>query len=240
MTLQQLIFLGLAAVIVLAALFVVSTRNLFRAALMLVVSFFGIAGLYVLLDAGFFAVAQVLVYIGAISILIIFGVMLTRGMQGMEPRNTQAVGGAVVAAIIFGVLVLLLGPFHVTINNREFGNIAWNFAKDATGNAPAVADTYIASLGVALVDVNQFALPFELASVMILLVMIGAIWVARERKVAEVQADRRDILAEEREEEASIEAAKAGASSTGVPAVPAAPGLPETAIAHGAGGHGEH
>ena len=227
MTLQQLIVLALAVAIIVSAVYVVTTRNLFHAALFLVASFFSVAGMYVLLDAGFFAVAQVLVYIGAISILIIFGVMLTRGMQDMEPRNSQAVGAAVVAAIIFGIDLLLLGPFHLTINGRDFGNIAWNFAKDAAGNAPVVDDTYIARLGVALVDVNQFAVPFELASVLILLVMIGSIWVARERKPAEVIADRNDIRAEEAQERADIEAATA---------LNTAPQVPETAVAHG----GEH
>ena len=225
MTIQPLIFLALAAAIIVSAIYVVTTRNLFHGALFLIVSFFGVAGMYVLLDAGFFAVAQVLVYIGAISILIIFGVMLTRGMQEMEPRNSQAVGAAVVAAIIFGVLLLLLGPFHVPINGRDFGNIGWSFAKDAAGNAPIVDDTYIARLGVALVDVNQFAVPFELASVLILLVLVGSIWVARERKPAEVIADRNDMRAEEAQERADIEAALA---------LNTAAQMPETVVAHGA------
>ena len=224
MTIQQLIFLALFVVIIGAALFVVTTRNLFRAALMLIVAFFGVAGLYVLLDAGFFAVAQVLVYIGAISILLIFGVMLTRGMQEMIPRNSQAVGAAIVAAIIFGVLLLLLGPVPLPINGRNFGNIPWAFAADPSGALPAVADTYIARLGVSFVDVQQYALPFELASVLILLVLIGSIWVARERKPAEVIADRNEIRLEEAEEKADIEAAAA---------LNTAPQMPETAVAHG-------
>lgn len=143
------------------------------------------------------SVAQVLVYIGAISILIIFGVMLTRGMQGMIPRNSQAVGAAVVAAIIFAVLLLLLGPARITINNRDFGAVAWAFANQA------VSPEYIGKLGIAFVDVNQYALPFELASVLILLVLIGSIWVARERRPLEVIEDRMEVSVEEAAEKPS-------------------------------------
>lgn len=214
MTIQQVLFIALSLVILGSAVFVVSSRNLFRSALLLMVSFFGVAGFYVLLEAGFFAVAQVLVYIGAISILIIFGVMLTRGMQGMIPRNSQAVAAAIVCAIVFGAIVLVLGPLRTTIDAarwpivslifrnatpREVGNIEWPFA-----NLP-VPETYIADLGRALVDINQFALPFELASVLIVLVMIGSIWVARERRPSDVIAERAEIAAEEAAERAETE-----------------------------------
>jgi NADH-quinone oxidoreductase subunit J len=216
MTIQQLIFIGLSVVMLISALFVVTTRNLFRAALMLIVSFFCVAGFFVLLDAGFFAVAQVLVYIGAISILVIFSVMLTRGMQGMQPRNSQAVASAVVAGIIFVLTALIVGPWRFTIDlsniirtvtAREVGDIPWLFANQR------VPDTYIADLGRAFVDLNQYALPFELASVLILLALIGAIWVARERKPAEVIEERAEIAAEEAAERAAEEAASAATPS---------------------------
>jgi NADH-quinone oxidoreductase subunit J len=225
MTIQQILFLALFAVIIGSALFVVTTRNLFRGALMLIVSFFGVAGMYVLLEVGFFAVAQILVYIGAISILIIFGVMLTRGMQAMIPRNSQALGAAVVAAIIFGALLLILGPLGINLNGRTFGGIAWPFAQDANGNLTAVAGTYIGQFGISLVDVNQYVLPFLLISLLVDIALSGAVQIARQRRPFEVIADNDDIRAEAAEEQAEIEAARAA----GVPA------LPETAVAHGHG-----
>ncbi len=227
MTIQQLLFLALAAVILLSAIFVVTTRNLFRAALLLIASFFAVAGMYVLLDAGFFAVAQVLVYIGAISILIIFSVMLTRGMQAMIPRNSQAVGSAILVGIIFGVLLLVLGPLRLTINGRDFGAVAWSFAQDASGNIPAVAGTYIGQLGVALVDMNQYVLPFLLVSLLVDIALSGAVHIARQRRPDEVIAERKEIADEEADEQAQIEAAKNANASANAPA------LPEAAVAHG-------
>src|SRR5512137_2550580 len=94
MTIQQILFILISLVVLGSAFLVVVVRNLFHAALFLIVSFFGVAGFYVLLEAGFFAVTQVLVYIGAISILFIFAVMLTRGMMGMERSNSQASSAA--------------------------------------------------------------------------------------------------------------------------------------------------
>ncbi len=228
MTIQQILFLALFVVIIGSALFVVTTRNLFRGALMLIVSFFGVAGMYVLLEVGFFAVAQVLVYIGAISILIIFGVMLTRGMQTMIPRNAQAGGAVIVVAIIFGALLLILGPLGIELNGRTFGSIAWPFAQDANGNLAGVAGTYIGQFGISLVDVNQYVLPFLLISLLVDIALSGAVQIARQRRPFEVIADNDDVRAEEAEEKADIEAIEA-ARTANIPA------LPETAVAHGHG-----
>jgi NADH-quinone oxidoreductase subunit J len=223
-TLQQVVFIVLALVVLGAALFVVTSRNLFRSALMLVLAFFAIAGFYVLLDLGLFAVAQVMIYIGAISILIIFSVMLTRGMQGMIPRNSQAAGAALVIAAIFAGLVWMLGPWRTEINlsaifanstSRVIGDIPWQF------NTQPVPATYIASLGRALVDVNQFLLPFLLVAFLVDVVLAGAIFIARQHRPEEVLEERREIAMEKAEER---EAIAAGASPQPRPA-------PEGAVA---------
>jgi NADH-quinone oxidoreductase subunit J len=235
LTLQQVIFIGLAVVVIGAALFVVTTRNLFRAALMLVLAFFGVAGFYVLLDAGLFAVAQILIYIGAISILIIFSVMLTRGMQEMIPRNSQAVAAAIVVAIIFAALLLVLGPFRVTVDAaawpiigsifpnatpRELGNIPWPYASQP------VPETYIATLGFSLVDINQYVLPFLLVALLVDIALSGAVQIARQRRPIEVIEDRQ-VLAKEEAEEAEI---IRNAQPAPAPAAPAAPAAQEGAI----------
>ena len=205
MTIQQLIFIFFSIIVLASAIMVVTTRNLFHAALFLILSFFGVAGFYVLLEAGFFAVAQVLVYIGAISILIIFAVMLTRGMQSMIPRNSQATIAAVVCAALFVLIVVMyqaraiqLPVILANTTARQIGGIPWQYAGESA-NLSAVPQTYIADFGRALTDTNQYAVPFELASVLIVLAMIGAIWVARERKPAEIIAERAEIAAEEAE-----------------------------------------
>jgi NADH:ubiquinone oxidoreductase subunit 6 (subunit J) len=190
MTIQQILFILIAAVILGSAVLVVTTRNLFHAALFLVVSFFGVAGFYVLLDAGFFAAAQVLVYIGAISILFIFAVMLTRDVITSQRANSQWIAAAVIAGTIFVVMALLLGPAAIDIRGRQFGNVQWPFALANDGALREVSPTFVGDLGRALVDFNQFAVPFLLGAVMLLVAMVGAIWVARDIRL-------RDALIEE-------------------------------------------
>lgn len=186
MTLQQILFIVISLVVLGSAVLVVTTRNLFHAALFLVVSFFGVAGFYVLLDAGFFAAAQVLVYIGAISILFIFAVMLTRDVITAQRGNSQWQAAAVVAGVIFLIMALLLGPFSVTVRGREFGNANWPFAMD--GNAiKAAPGNFVGILGTGLVDLNQYGVPFLLAAVLLLVAMVGAIWVARELRGREAE-----------------------------------------------------
>ena len=100
---QQIIFILLALGTLGAAVMVVTSQNLMRSALWLILAFFGIAGIFVMLDAEFLAVTQILIYVGAIAMLIIFAIMLTRGMMDpKQPRFNQqwgVVGGF--AALLF-------------------------------------------------------------------------------------------------------------------------------------------
>jgi len=171
MTAQQFFFLLFALITLGSALRVVLVRNLFHAALWLIATLAGVAAIFALLEAGFLAVVQVLTYIGAISILIIFAIMLTSGMMNptAERRlNSWSGLGAVVAA----VLLLLLG--------RVITSFPWPEAS----LAQAPADS-IETLGKALVDPAQFVLPFEAASVLLLVALVGAIYVARARQKGE-------------------------------------------------------
>jgi NADH-quinone oxidoreductase subunit J len=179
MTLQQILFIVVSLVVLGAAVLVVTTRNLFHAALFLVVSFFGVAAFYVLLDAGFFAAAQVLVYIGAISILFIFAVMLTRDVITAQRGNSQWQAAAIVSGVLFMIMAVLLGPLSVTIRGRQFGSANWPFDK-AGDVIKAAPSNFVGTLGSGLVDFNQYGVPFLLAAVLLLVAMVGAIWVARE------------------------------------------------------------
>lgn len=164
MTALQMAFLATAALTLLAGWMTVSVRNLVHAALWMIVAFFGVAVIFVLLEAGFLAVVQVVLYIGAIAILIIFAVMLTRRvMQDTGTQvNRQWWAGALVAGIAFAGLAVL------------FRGIAWPVAEALTGD-------YLPELGVALVDPNRYAIPFEVASVLLLAALIGSIAVAGEK-----------------------------------------------------------
>ena len=151
-------------------LLVVTQRNLVRAAAALVLSFFGVAGLYVLLEAGFLAAVQILIYIGAIAILIIFAVMLTRRQTGDGDEsgfNSQWAGALGAAVVMFALVVFVI-------------NAAWPLGIEA-GNVPALAGDSTRGLGMALVDLEQFVLPFEIASVLLLGAMVGAVIIARDK-----------------------------------------------------------
>ena len=107
MLFQDIVFWFLGAVSISAALGVVLTRDLFRAALMLIVVFVAVAGFFVMLSAEFLAVVQVLIYAGAISILIIFAVMLTRDVQRGNLPNRLQVPAALFAALVLATVAFV-------------------------------------------------------------------------------------------------------------------------------------
>jgi len=165
----QIIFIVTAATVLGSAFLVVTTRNLVHAALWLVVSLFGVAVLYVLLNAGFLAVAQVVIYIGAIAILMIFAIMLTRRVAtDSGPQvNANWLWAAGLSVVLFiGLAWILAG---------------WPGFSSPASELSTRADP-IRELGVALVSPNAYVLPFEVASVLLLAALIGAIMVAWERK----------------------------------------------------------
>lgn len=168
MTPLQIIFLVTALVALAAALLVVTAKNLIHAALWLVVTLFAVAVTFVLLNAGFLAVAQVVIYVGAIAILMIFAVMLTRRLMQDTGSQIHSDWGlsAVIALAVFGGLAWL-----VTSTSSAAG---------APALTPGV--DYVAELGKALVSPNAYVIPFEVASVLLLAALIGAIYVAWDKK----------------------------------------------------------
>jgi len=169
MTVEQIIFLVVAIVTLVAAIAVVTSRNLIHSALWLILTLFGVAVFYVLLDAGFFAVIQVIVYIGAIAILFIFAAMLTRRlMQDTGPQsNSNWWLGALIALLLLGGIGLIL--------------ISW---QGFTTPEPILTGQsgQLSQLGLALVSPDQYVFPFELASVLLVAGMNGAIFVAGDKK----------------------------------------------------------
>jgi NADH-quinone oxidoreductase subunit J len=166
---QTIAFFIFAILTLGGALGVVASRNLIHGALYLIVSLFGGAGFFVLLSAPFIAVVQVLVYIGAIAILIIFAVMLTRSMTTMrELFNRQWWISALVGALLFVLLTIAV--------------ILPVWGENGTNSDQPVSDEVATTqdLGVALVDGNQYVLPFEVASLLLTGAMIGAIVIARD------------------------------------------------------------
>jgi NADH-quinone oxidoreductase subunit J len=164
-TVSQVVFIILSLLALGGGLGVVFSRNLFRSALFLVLSFVGVAGFYILLEAELLAMVQILVYVGAIAILIIFAIMLSRRLMSAEVKawNEQWLGGLVAAILLGVVLLFVLIP------------VEW-----ATTQADVPTDA-ISQLGEALVSPDYFVLPFEVASVLLLVALVGAVIIARER-----------------------------------------------------------
>ena len=153
----------LAVVGILGALGVVLLRNVFRAALSLVVCFISVAGLYITLSADFLAAVQILVYVGAISVLIILAIMMTREVQQGSPSNKMGVPAFFVAIVFLGVMV-----FSVI-------NTPWQISD----KAPLEPTT--APLAIKLFGESGFILPVEIAAVLLLSAILGAIVLAREK-----------------------------------------------------------
>jgi len=166
---MQIIFLIVAGLTLGSALMVVTTRNLVHAALWLILALFGVAITFALLNAPFFTVVEVVIYIGAISILMIFAIMLTR--RTMQESGRSINPGWWLAAFLS--LVLFAGLLWMFST--------WSGFSTSLPELPAGMDP-VRELGVALVSPNAYVLPFEVASVLLLAALIGAIVVAWERK----------------------------------------------------------
>jgi NADH-quinone oxidoreductase subunit J len=162
---QQIIFAALALAMVLSALRMVTTRNLVHAALYLTVVLAGAAGLYILLAAEFVAITQVLVYIGAIVVLVLFGLFLTRAPLGdkQELDNNQRWLSAIIALFLFGVLGVTL--------QRGFKGVHVN------ANLLTNGGSNTAAVGVSIF--HDYVIPFEVASILLLAALVGAVVIAR-------------------------------------------------------------
>lgn len=153
----------LAVVGVAAALTVILLRNVFRAALVLILCLLTVAGIYVTLSADFLAAVQVLIYVGGISILIILAIMLTREVQRGSPANKLRIPAFIVAAIFLGVMIFTLV------------NTPWQVSTQA----PLEPTT--SALAGKLLGEGGFILAVEIAAALLLAAILGAIVLVREK-----------------------------------------------------------
>ncbi len=159
---QAILFYFFSALTLLSALLVVRLRNIFHAALFLILAFVGVAGIYLTLNAEFLAGGQVLIYVGAIAVLILFAIMLTRRVydQDSSAFNGQQITAGVLIALLFLLLASVL-----------FGT-EWPEAADGEVLLPALAAALL----------KDYALPFELVSAVLLAACIGAVLLARKEE----------------------------------------------------------
>jgi len=162
---EAFVFWVFAIVTVGSAAVVVLSRTLIYSAFALLFTFFGVAGLYVLLGADFLAATQLLIYVGGILVLLLFGVMLTHKIYDLDLRTetTQLAPGLIVAVGLFVIL------------SATAVRTSWT----STPRAPAPTTAEIGRL-----FLGTYLLPFEAASVLLLVALLGAAMIVRRRRDA--------------------------------------------------------
>ena len=165
MDLYTIAFYLFAIITLIAASIVVFSKNIMYSAFALLFAFFGVAGLYVLLMADFIAVTQLMIYVGGILVLILFGVMLTTRVISVDMRTgtIQTLPAVIIVAALAGTLV---GVFWTT---------DWKTLPASTGFEKTAS-----KIGEMLL--SSYLLPFEVASVVLLVALIGAAMIARREK----------------------------------------------------------
>ncbi len=160
-------FWVVAFVGVVSAVAVVQTRDILRSALFLILSFLAVAAFFVLLRAEFLAVVQVLIYVGAVSVLIVFAILMTRDVQWGNPSNQLKLPSLALAFLLLGVLfVVVAGTQWITLSEPPSPEIDNVFAN----STPWIGRLLI----------RNFVLPFEAASLLLLAVIVGALMLVKE------------------------------------------------------------
>ena len=165
---ELICFLILGSIVILGSLGVILLNNIVYSAFLLGGVFMSVAGLYLLLNASFVAAAQVLVYVGAVNVLILFAIMLVNKREDLKPIEGLKIRKLLSAIVSIGLLVLLV---RVNITTE------WNLP-----GPPAIGEEATERIGEHLF--TDYLLPFELASVLLLMAMIGAIVLARRDVLA--------------------------------------------------------
>ncbi len=165
MTLYDILFYVFAIVALISAGIVVYSRNIIYSAFSLLFTLMSVAGIYVLLNADFLAVTQLLIYVGGILVLLLFGVMLTNKLISVDMKTgtLQTYPGSLLAAMIAGALC---GTFVIT----EW--MAVQGIPEQKGNTGIQGEMFMTS----------YLLPFEIASIILLVALVGAVMIARKDK----------------------------------------------------------
>ena len=170
---QEVMFWILAVTSVVTALAVVRFQDIFRAALMLVVTLLTVAGLFVLLNAEFLAVVQVLIYAGAIAVLIIFAVLLTRDVQRGNPSNRLRLPAFVGTGLVSAMLVFVAVRTDWVLTEDTLSEEGLARVEEVFATTPQ----WLAGL-----LLREWVLPFEVVSVLLLAAILGALVLVRERQ----------------------------------------------------------
>ncbi|MFI5251067.1 MAG: NADH-quinone oxidoreductase subunit J [Bacteroidota bacterium] len=165
MNYYDILFYFFAVITLVSGAIVVYSKNIIYSAFSLLFAFFGVAGIYVLLGADFIAVAQVMIYVGGIMVLVLFGVMLTNKIIDVEMKTgtMQTFPASIIVAIIAGALC---GIFYIT-DWKTFPGVPL-----LQTTTPQLGEMFL----------TTYLLPFEIVSVVLLVALIGAALIARKAK----------------------------------------------------------
>lgn len=175
----EIIFLSLVAIIAISAIWVVVSPNLVHSATSLLVTLFGIAGLYVFLYADFLAATQVVIYVGGILVLIIFGVMLTNKIDKpvIESISSNKIIGVLISSFIFTILSIIV----IQTN--------WPIIADNAKEGPPTVEL------IGKLILGKYLLPFELISILLLSALVGSALLARKKNFPiDIKEDDNDEL----------------------------------------------
>ena len=171
-SIQPLVFFALAGLAIASAALIAFSRNLVYSAFALLGAFSGVAGLFVLLGADFLAIIQVLVYVGGVLVLYLFAVLMSAGISDVKLSNPISNYKVAVPALILMILLLA----------KLIYGTDWHVSPELLSQQPTTA-----SIGEAFL--NEYLLPFELISILLLATLVGA--VANARK--EVQLNKKEV-----------------------------------------------
>ena len=191
MIVQDIAFWALSVVAIGAALGVVLVKDLFRSALLLAVVFVAVAGFFVLLSAEFLAVVQVLIYVGAISVLFIFAIMLTRNVrEGNLPNRLQIPAAMFASLVLVAMIVAAVNTDWRPIPDAATDMVETAQTQATVGSGPPSGSGSWAAVepgapagysGLAELLIGSFVLPFEAVSLLLLAALIGGLALARSR-----------------------------------------------------------
>jgi NADH:ubiquinone oxidoreductase subunit 6 (subunit J) len=175
-------FVITAAILVGSALLVVTMRRIIHSALFLAVVFAAASGIYILLNAEFIAIVQVLIYAGAVSILVLFAIMLTHASNSprSNPVNKTWWLAAIICILLGATIIFPLTTSPQAVTNSRAGVAA--VGTNAGQTASQGANNNVARIGQLLYSPSEYSyvLPFEIASLVLLVAIIGAIVISRE------------------------------------------------------------
>jgi NADH-quinone oxidoreductase subunit J len=170
---QDGVFWVVSTAMISAAVGVVLAKDIFKAALCLVATFLLMAGLFVLLSAEFLAVVQVLVYVGAVSILIVFSVLLTRSMAEKRPSIPLQVVAATLSTLLMLLIIIAVSSTDWVVIGPDLGDTRLGLIEEVLGDTPQFISGML---------LNKWVVPFEAASVLLLAAILGALVLIREQR----------------------------------------------------------